>query len=157
LRLRHSRLARGSMLEVSRDAVAAGEEQLASCSAEQSKYCSISTETLDPCGIYLSRAGAVGSVFAAALTQVCTVVMQPAVAAQNIGVGPCRGGACYEMLEAMARIALSQPNGAIKRIASRSPMAPVVNKKNHSTRARFFGLDTTFFSKAKIDWQRGSG
>jgi hypothetical protein len=38
------------MLEVSRDAVAAGEEQLASCAAEQSKYCSIFTVTLDPCG-----------------------------------------------------------------------------------------------------------
>jgi hypothetical protein len=38
------------MLEVSRDAVAAGEEQLVRCAAEQSKYCSICTETLDPCG-----------------------------------------------------------------------------------------------------------
>jgi hypothetical protein len=38
------------MLEVSRDAVAAGEEQLVSCAAEQSKYCSICTVTLDPCG-----------------------------------------------------------------------------------------------------------
>ena len=34
LRPRHSRLASGRMLEVSRDAVAAGEEQLASCEAE---------------------------------------------------------------------------------------------------------------------------
>ena len=57
------------MLEVSRDAVAAGEGegQAVSCSAEQSKYCSIYTVTLDPCGIFLSRVGAVGSVFAAAL------------------------------------------------------------------------------------------
>ena len=38
LRLRQSRLACGIMLEVSRDAVAAGEEQLVSCAAEQSKY-----------------------------------------------------------------------------------------------------------------------
>jgi hypothetical protein len=38
------------MLEVSRDAVAAGEEQCVSCAAEQSKYCSICTVTLDPCG-----------------------------------------------------------------------------------------------------------
>ena len=38
------------MLEVSRDAVAAGEEQLVSCAAEKSKYCSICTVTLDPCG-----------------------------------------------------------------------------------------------------------
>jgi hypothetical protein len=38
------------MLEVIRDAVAAGEKQLVSCAAEQSKYCSICTVTLDPCG-----------------------------------------------------------------------------------------------------------
>jgi hypothetical protein len=38
------------MLEVSRDAVAAGEEQLVSCAAERSKYCSICTVTLYPCG-----------------------------------------------------------------------------------------------------------
>jgi hypothetical protein len=36
------------MLEVSRDAVTAVEEQLASCAAKQSKYCSICTVTLDP-------------------------------------------------------------------------------------------------------------
>jgi hypothetical protein len=35
------------MLEVSRDAAAAGEEKLASCSAEQSKYFSICTVALD--------------------------------------------------------------------------------------------------------------
>jgi hypothetical protein len=44
LRLRHSRLACGSMFEVSRYAVAAGEEQLVSFTAEQSKYCFIFTE-----------------------------------------------------------------------------------------------------------------
>jgi hypothetical protein len=38
------------MFEVSRDAVTAGEEQLVSFAAEQSKYCSICTVTLDPCG-----------------------------------------------------------------------------------------------------------
>jgi hypothetical protein len=38
------------MLEVSRDAAAEGEEQLFSCTAEQSKYCSICTVTLGPCG-----------------------------------------------------------------------------------------------------------
>jgi hypothetical protein len=37
------------MLEESRDAVAAGEEQLVSCAAEKSKYFSICTVTLDPC------------------------------------------------------------------------------------------------------------
>ena len=41
---------RGSMLEVSRDAAAAGEEQLVSCAPEQSKYCYICTVILEPCG-----------------------------------------------------------------------------------------------------------
>jgi hypothetical protein len=45
-----SRLNYGSILEVSRDAVAAGKEQLASCAAEQSEYCSICTVTLETCG-----------------------------------------------------------------------------------------------------------
>jgi hypothetical protein len=56
------------MLEVSRDAVAAGEEQLVSCAAQQSKYCSICTATLDPCGDLPSRDGVVGSDYTAALT-----------------------------------------------------------------------------------------
>ena len=58
------------MLEVSGDAVAAGEEQLVSCAAEQSKYRSICTVTLDPCGDLplTSCVGVVSSVFAAALT-----------------------------------------------------------------------------------------
>ena len=38
------------MLEVSRDAVAAVEEHLVGSAAEQSKYSSICTVTLDPCG-----------------------------------------------------------------------------------------------------------
>jgi hypothetical protein len=38
------------MLQVSRDAAAAGEEQLVGCAAEQSKCCSICTATLGPCG-----------------------------------------------------------------------------------------------------------
>jgi hypothetical protein len=37
LRLRHNRLTYGSTLEVSRDAVAAGEKHLVSCAAEQCK------------------------------------------------------------------------------------------------------------------------
>jgi hypothetical protein len=40
----------GSMLIVSRDAVAAGGELLARCAAEKSKYCFICTVTLDPYG-----------------------------------------------------------------------------------------------------------
>jgi hypothetical protein len=38
------------MLEVSRDAATAGEEQLVSFAAEQRKKCSICTVTLDPFG-----------------------------------------------------------------------------------------------------------
>ena len=45
--------------------------------------------------------------------------MPPAVAALIIGVGPCWGEACGDMLEAMARVAPSQPNEAMARIASR--------------------------------------
>jgi hypothetical protein len=48
LRLRYNRLTCGNMLEVSRDAVAAGKEQLVSCAPEQSKYCSICTVILGP-------------------------------------------------------------------------------------------------------------
>jgi hypothetical protein len=60
------------MLELSRDAAAAREEHLACCAAEHSKYCFICSvqQTLTLAAIYLSRAGVVGSVFAAALTQV---------------------------------------------------------------------------------------
>ena len=68
--------------------------------------------------IYLSRVGFVGNVFAAALT-VPTIVMPLAVAALNIGVGPCWGEACGDILEAMAFITPSQPNDAMPRIVSR--------------------------------------
>jgi transposase len=50
LRLRHNRLTRGVILEVIRDAAVAGEEELVSCAAEQSKQCSICTVTLGPYG-----------------------------------------------------------------------------------------------------------
>jgi|AntAceMinimDraft_5_1070358.scaffolds.fasta_scaffold109915_1 hypothetical protein len=70
------------MLEVSRDAVAAGEEELVSCAAEQSKHCFI-----------------------------------------------CTAKTCGDMLEAMARIAPSQPNEAMARIAPHSPLAPMVKNK----------------------------
>ena len=79
--------------------------------------------------IYLSRVGVIGSAFAAALA-VWAVVLPPAVAALNIGVGPCWGKTFIDMLEAMARIASSQPNEAMARIAPRCPRAPMVKKKN---------------------------
>jgi hypothetical protein len=47
----------GSMLKVYRDSVAAGEERLASCAAEKSKYFFIYTVTIDPFGglLFTSR------------------------------------------------------------------------------------------------------
>jgi hypothetical protein len=47
------------------------------------------------------------------------VGLPPAVAALIFGVGPCWGETCGDLLEAMARIAPSQPNEAMARIASR--------------------------------------
>jgi hypothetical protein len=43
------------MPEVSREAAAAGEEQVVSCAAEHSKYFLICTVTLDPCGYLQGR------------------------------------------------------------------------------------------------------
>jgi hypothetical protein len=45
--------------------------------------------------------------------------MPPAIAALNIGVEPCWGVTCGDMLEATARINPSQPNEAMARIVSR--------------------------------------
>jgi hypothetical protein len=70
LRLRHNRLTCGSMLEVSRDDVAEEEKQLLSCEAEKINYCCICILTLYPCGDLPFKSWVVGSVFAAALTQV---------------------------------------------------------------------------------------
>ena len=67
--------------------------------------------------------------------------MPLAVAAQNSGVGSCLGETCGVMLEAMAGIALSQPNEAMACIAPRSPMVPIMNNKIDD---RFFGLDSNF-------------
>ena len=53
--------------------------------------------------------------------------MPSAVAAQNIGVGLCWGKTCGEMLEAMARIAPSQPNDAMSRIASLAEIEPFLS------------------------------
>jgi hypothetical protein len=50
LRLRHNMLTCGNMLQLSRDAAAAGEGKLVSCAAEQNKYCFICTVTFCPCG-----------------------------------------------------------------------------------------------------------
>jgi hypothetical protein len=66
LRLRHNRLTCGSILEVSRDALAAGEEQLACCAAQLIINCSICTAILGHCGDLPFTFGVFGSVFAAA-------------------------------------------------------------------------------------------
>jgi hypothetical protein len=50
LRLRHNRLMSGSMIEVRRDAAAAGEDQLASCALEPITYGFMYTVALGPCG-----------------------------------------------------------------------------------------------------------
>jgi hypothetical protein len=118
LRLRRNTLTCGSMLEVSRDAVAAREEQLDSCTAEQSKCCSICTATLDPCGNLpftswgrwqCLRGGADG--------------LNSFYAACGCGT-ECRcralpGETCGDTLEAIARVFPSQPNEAMARIAPR--------------------------------------
>jgi hypothetical protein len=109
-------------------------------------------EPLTLAAIYLSQVGVVGSVFAAALT-VRPVVMSPAVAALNIGVGPCWGETCGDMLEAMARITLSKPNDAMACIASRRNRTisldhylPGQNSERGSLDA-----DSKLFSKVQID------
>jgi hypothetical protein len=45
--------------------------------------------------------------------------MQSVVAEHNIGVEPCRREVCGDMLEAMARIASSQPSEAVARTGTR--------------------------------------
>jgi hypothetical protein len=80
------------MLEVSRDAASAGEEQIVSCAAEQRKYCSICTEPLALAAVFPLRVGVVGSVFAVAQTYFKTIVNPPAVAAHWISVDP--GSVC---------------------------------------------------------------
>jgi hypothetical protein len=78
--------------------------------------------------------------------------MPPAVALQNIGAGPCRGETCGGMLEAMARIALSQPNEAMARVAPRrnGTISLDPNLPSQNSRARFFG-HYKLFSKDRID------
>jgi hypothetical protein len=104
--------------------------------------------------IYHSRVGVVGSAFAAALTQVSTVDMPPAVAAQHVGVGPCRGETCGEMFWVMALIAPLQPSEATARVGPRSPIVPMANNKILLD-PRPFGLDSKLFSKVRfLAWRR---
>jgi hypothetical protein len=108
--------------------------------------------------IYLSRVGVVGSVVAAALT-VSTAFMPPAVAALNIGVGPCRGEACGDMLKAMARIAPSQPNEAMARIVSHRngtiSLDPICRVKIPERGS--LDVDSKLFSEVQVNSKRGLG
>jgi hypothetical protein len=79
--------------------------------------------------------------------------MLSAVAELNIGVGPCWGETCGDMLEAMACIAPSQPNEAMARI---SPRRNGTISLDPSFRVKipekvFFDVDSTLFSKVQID------
>ena len=85
--------------------------------------------------------------------------MSPAVAALNIGVGPCWGKTCGDMLEAMARITPSQPNEPMARIAPRrngtislDPSLRVLIPKKGS-----LDIDSKLFSKIKINSKKGLG
>ena len=85
--------------------------------------------------------------------------MHSAVAVQDIGVGPCRGEACGEMLEAMARIAPSQPNEAMARNAPRRNGAISLDP---SSRVKIpekvsLDVDSKLFSKVQMDSKRGLG
>jgi hypothetical protein len=76
--------------------------------------------------------------------------MPPAAAAQNIGVGLCRGETFVDMLVAMARIAFSQPNEAMARIAPRSPIKWFQRRRtkfqpNHTDSAEMPNSSCCFF------------
>ena len=109
------RLTCGSTLEVSHDAVTVAEEQLVSCAAGQSKYCSICTVTLDPCGVtswgrWQCRRGGADCLHGCYAVCGCGTKYR---------CGALLGVTYGDMLEAMARITPSQPNDAMARIASR--------------------------------------
>jgi hypothetical protein len=138
------------MLEVSRDAAKAGEEQLVSCAAEKSDYCSICTVTLGPCGDLpftswgrwqCLRGGADGS-------NGCNVACGYGT---EYRCGALLGKTCGDMLEAMARITPSQPNDAMARIASRRnrTISLELNLPGQNSRERFFDVDSQLFSKVQ--------
>jgi hypothetical protein len=117
------------MLEVSRNAVAAGEKQLVSCAVENIKCYFV---TLDPMWRFTFN----GLGRSQCLCGGADAGLNSCYAACGCGTEyrcwAMQGEACGDMLEAMARIAPSQPNEAMARIAPRSLMVPMVTKKNHS-------------------------
>ena len=85
--------------------------------------------------------------------------MPPAVAALSIDVGPCWGGTCGDMLEARVRIAPSQPNEAMARIA---PRRNGTISLDPSWRVKIpekgsLDVDSKLFSKVQVDSKRGLG
>ena len=136
---RAPRLTCGSMLEVSRDAVAAGEEQIFSSAAGQSKYCSICLVTLNPCGVYLSRVGVV-AVYSRRRWRFerlfCRLRLR-----KRISVWGPAGGIPSQPNEAMARIA-SRRNGTI----SLDPSCRVKITEKGS-----LVVDSKLFSKVQMD------
>jgi hypothetical protein len=135
------------MLEVSRDAAAVGEGQLASCAAEQSKYCSICTVTLGSCddlpftswGRWQCLRGGAGGLNGSYAACGCGT---------DIGVGPCWGEACGDMLEATARIA-SRRNSTI----SLDPNLPGQKSREMFFRRRF-KIVQRFKYIRKGDWAK---
>jgi hypothetical protein len=85
--------------------------------------------------------------------------MLPAVAALNIGVGPRWGEACGDMLEPMARIAPSQPNEAMARIASRrnSTISLDPSCRVKISERVFLDVDSKLLLKVRLDSNRGLG
>jgi hypothetical protein len=79
--------------------------------------------------------------------------MPPAVAALNIGVGPCWGETCGDKPEAMARIAPSQPNEAMARIASRrnSTISLDPNLPSQIPEKGSLDVESKLFSEVQID------
>jgi hypothetical protein len=79
--------------------------------------------------------------------------MPPAVAALNIGVGPAGGVTCGEMLEAMARMAPSQPNEAMARIVPRRNGTISLDKscRVEIPEKSSLNVDSKVFLKVQID------
>jgi len=78
--------------------------------------------------------------------------MPPAVAL-NVGVGPCWGVACGDMLKAMARISPSQPNEAMARVALRRYGTISLDSicRFKTPEQDSLDVESKFFSKVQID------
>ena len=89
--------------------------------------------------------------------------MPPAVAALNIGVGPCWEVTCGVMLEAMASITFLQPNDAMARIATRRNRTISLdpNLLGQNSERGSLDVDSKLFTKVQIDskedWARIRG